>query len=129
MLFEREPGAEFVRRPPVREANSFDDIALAVGPQGAAAVAWQSGGPGGQVFAMLRDRSAAFGAPVLVRRDELRPSSTGLVSVGLVDDSDGPPLRGSDAPARGCWARTGARCWPGGRRASVRGPRPSARPA
>src|SRR4029079_2785507 len=92
VLFERAPGADFVRRPPVRQANSFDDIALAVGPEGAAVVAWQSGGPGGQVFAMVRDRAAAFGARVLVRGEELRPDSLGLISFGAADD--GPPHEG-----------------------------------
>ncbi len=92
VLLEREPGADFVRRPVIR-ASSFDDIALALGPQGAAVVAWQSGGPGGAVFAMVRDGVAPFGAPVLVHEDEVRRTAgESLLAFGLAEG--GPPQDG-----------------------------------
>jgi hypothetical protein len=91
VLLEREPGADFVRRPSI-PAGPFDDIALALGPQGAAVVAWQSGGPGGAVSAMVRDRVARFGAPVLVRGDETKPSDGPLAVFGFADG--GPPQEG-----------------------------------
>jgi hypothetical protein len=98
-LFEREPGADFVRRPTIKGASSFADVALALGPQGAAVVAWQSYGPGGQVSAMLRDAGALFAAPVLVQRDEPKPSfgnnpgGEALLSFGVAS-GDGPPYEG-----------------------------------
>jgi hypothetical protein len=93
VLLEREPGAaQFVRRPAIRAAGSFDSIAAALGPNGAAVVAWQSGGPGGAVSAMVRDGAVAFGAPVLVRGDEIKPSDGSLVGFGIAEG--GPPQDG-----------------------------------
>jgi hypothetical protein len=91
ILLEREPGADFVRRPLIG-ASSFDSIALALGPQGAAVVAWQSGGPGGAVFAMVRDSVMAFGAPVLVHGDEIKSSDGSLSAFGF--DEGAPPQEG-----------------------------------
>jgi hypothetical protein len=113
ILLEREPGADFVRRPAIR-ASSFDSIAVALGLQGAAVVAWQSGGPGGAVFAMVRDGVAAFGAPVLVHGDEVERGDDGSLGVGLAENA--PPqdgqtrlraLLGADGRALLAWGTEG----------------------
>ncbi len=90
-LFERPPGGEFGAPQPLAAAPS----AIAVGDDGAAALAWFNGDIG--VTAMVRPAGGTFGAPLLVAPVTQRRSadffSFGVSSPGTPPRDDAPRLQ------------------------------------
>jgi hypothetical protein len=103
-LFDREPGGEFVRRPAI---PSDGDVAVALGGDGSALVAWESAG---RVTAMRRAGTGRFGAPLEIQGElPRRPTEN---SIGFYS-TEGPPLEaGRLRVALGADGR-GLLTWPG----------------
>ena len=90
ILFEREPGGEFVRRPAIGGAGG-SDATVVLREGGAAAVAW---GRETGIGVLVRDGPVAFGPPVSITEEPPeRPSS--VVTVGVPFEA--PPYEGQSS--------------------------------